>query len=145
MLLYWTGFVVKLPDIENSFVTEKYGEGIIIHGDRKEVVKMRERGRWVTSICTFSNKVWSGHVAEPSGELCLCGWNNKGGILSMRGRVNTLLSRAIFAEDHSRVFCAFLPPLTSLSFPFSLFLFSQISPWIRIDGETMTRFANNAS
>lgn len=46
MLLYWTSFVVvKLPDIENSFVTEKYGKGIIIYGDRKEVVKMRERAR----------------------------------------------------------------------------------------------------
>lgn len=75
--------VVKLPGIENSFVAEKYGTRIIIHGNRnyrKEVVKMRERGRRVTSICTFSNKVWSGHVAESSGELCLCGWNNKGGV-----------------------------------------------------------------
>lgn len=34
MLLHWTSFViVKLPDIENSFVTEKYRERIIIHGD----------------------------------------------------------------------------------------------------------------
>lgn len=47
MLLHWTSsVVVKLPVIENNFVAEKYVEGIIIHGDRKEVVvKMRERGR----------------------------------------------------------------------------------------------------
>lgn len=44
MLLHWTNSVIiKLPDIENSLVMKKYGEGIIMH--RKEVVKMRERGR----------------------------------------------------------------------------------------------------
>lgn len=123
MLLHWKQVLSLLNCrvLKNSFVAEKYGTRIIIHGNRnyrKEVVKMRERGRWVTNICTFSNKVWSGHVAESSGELCLCGWNNKGVVPATQKRVNTLLSRAIFAKI---TLVSFTPLPLSLLFSFSFF------------------------
>lgn len=118
--------------IENSFVAEKYAVGIIMRDSiRRKSSKCGERGWRVTSVCTFSNKVWSGHVAEPSGELCLCGWNNKGGIPVAQERVNTLLSS--------------LPKITlvsfapSLSFSFLFLSFRKSRREYASMGKTTTR------